>query len=102
MLAKSRGRECSEDQGPEPDKSTARWFLSSPTWLRFLCRGAQSLTLKSSLLPNMLGPMDDSGLGHRKNTMSLEHLTELERKYSTPPWGRYHVSAVHNLSTAFY
>lgn len=26
MFAKFRGRECSEDQGPEPDKSTLSWL----------------------------------------------------------------------------
>lgn len=47
-------------EGPEPGKSMGYKWVRTPTWLRSLCRGKQSLILKSFLIPNLLGQMGDS------------------------------------------
>lgn len=43
-------------------------------WLKFLCRGKQSLRLKRFLVPNLLGEMGDSWARNEKSRMSLGHL----------------------------
>lgn len=55
-----QGRECNEDQGPEPGKSIVYYEGVYIHWLKFLCRGKQSLILKRFLVPNLLGEMGGS------------------------------------------